>query len=114
MHSNGAARDASAKVFTRRQWLYHVSIPALTAGAMNLGERKSDARSTAASGSGSDLGPRVYNVRDFGAKDDGKTLDTHALQAAVDTCRWRYSARARGDVPHRHGGTQEQRTRAYC
>src|SRR4051812_9463194 len=32
------------------------------------------------------LGARVYSVRDFGAAGDGKTLDTAAVQAAIDAC----------------------------
>ena len=30
--------------------------------------------------------PTDYNVRDFGAKGDGKTLDHQAINAAIDTC----------------------------
>jgi polygalacturonase len=35
---------------------------------------------------GDDLGARVYSVRRFGAKGDGESLDTTAVQAAIDRC----------------------------
>ena len=32
-----------------------------------------------------DLGARVYNIADFGAVGDGTTLNTDAVQRAIDT-----------------------------
>lgn len=70
---------------SRRTWLGSVSLPALSAaGAGLLGLRAS--ASPTYSDDKKPTGARTYNVRDFGARGDAKSLDTKAIQAAIDAC----------------------------
>lgn len=70
---------------SRRNWLGLVATASLGTGLMGLAPK--------AFGTGKPIRPqdrsfgaRTYDVRAFGAKGDGKTLDTEAIQAAIDAC----------------------------
>lgn len=83
MNSNATDATPSSR-WTRREWLTRIPLPASAAVAgVMLGSQPARAQREA---SPEDRGAHTYNVREFGAKGDGTTLDTVAIQAAIDRC----------------------------
>jgi hypothetical protein len=69
---------------TRRDWLGLVSTASV--GTTLAGDDAQPSVQRPPANASNDLGARVYNVRDHGAKGDGAALDTSAVQAAIDAC----------------------------
>jgi len=75
---------ASNPSLSRRNWLGVISTASLGSGLLATSLRAADAPPAAEDDKLA--GARIYNIRDFGAVGDGKTLNTAAVQAAVDAC----------------------------
>lgn len=73
----------STAPLSRRNWLGILSTASVGAGLLATASQGAEASPSSPE---NNLGARVYNVRDFGAKGDGQSLDTAAVQAAIDAC----------------------------
>src|SRR5437762_1444203 len=82
---NSQDSQNSQNALSRRNWLGLLSAATLGSGLPAPARASADSHASLADGDNT-LGTRTYNLCDFGAKGDGKTLDTAALQAAIDTC----------------------------
>lgn len=72
---------------SRRQWFERMAIPAVALAGASLTGIPAVAAPAHTNDKATPLaGTSIYDVRDFGAKGDGQTLNTTAIQAAIDNC----------------------------
>jgi Glycosyl hydrolases family 28 len=73
---------------SRRRLLQQISFPPIAAslGATFAGATTVAGQKSGAAEDGRMSGARVYNIVDFGAVGDANTLNTEAVQKAIDTC----------------------------
>src|SRR5258705_12224878 len=86
--SEGSTMKKSGNL-SRRKLLAQISVPpiaaSLGAGVFSWKDTVAQSPNRLVLDDKAD-GARVYNVRDFGARGDGVTLDTAPIQAAIDAC----------------------------